>query len=133
MDLGKLIADFGKVLKRLEEAHVKAIEHKGSDYYEFFRDSSILRFEICVEIMWKTIKKFLEEKEGLTCRSPKGCIRELLSAGLISQGDALKLLQMIDHRNMTVHTYHEEMAEEIFKNIALYIDLMNKVVKLIER
>ncbi len=40
---------------------------------------------------------------------------------------ARKLLEMIDYRNLTSHTYHEEIAEEIFKNIKTYIQLLKEV------
>jgi len=49
--------------------------------------------------MWKTIKLFLE-KEGIICRSPRACIRELFSAGYIHEENARELLRMIDYRNM---------------------------------
>jgi len=128
MDLKKLLTDFEKALDRLEEAYEKANNFKGTKDYEFFRDSVIQRFEFSVEIMWKTIKRFLEAQEGIICRSPKSCIRELFSVGLISEKDTVKLLRMIDDRNRTTHTYHEEVAEEIFRNTAFYIPLMKKVL-----
>jgi len=131
MDLKKYISDFGKALYRLEEAYEKAIKSKGTKDYEFFRDSTIQRFEFSVEIMWKSIKKFLETQEGITCRSPKSCIRELFSVGLISEKETVKLLKVIDDRNRTVHTYHEEIAEEIFRNITHYIPLMKKVLNIL--
>jgi nucleotidyltransferase substrate binding protein (TIGR01987 family) len=133
MDLKKYISDFRNALFRLEEAYSKAINSKETEYYEFFRDSVIQRFEFSVEIMWKSIKKFLEVREGIICRSPKSCIRELFSSGLISEKDTVKLLRMIDDRNRTVHTYHEEIAEEIFKNVASYIPLMKKVCKILDQ
>ena len=119
---GKLKNDFEKAIKRLEEAVNKAMNNKGTEDYTFYRDSAIQRFEIAFELMWKTVKLFLE-KEGIICRSPRTCIRELFSAGFIQEEEARELLRMIDYRNMTVHTYDEEIAEEIFKKLPLYVDL----------
>ena len=132
MAIERLLADFGKALDRLENAYTRAIEYKETNYNEFFRDSSIQRFEICVELMWKSVKKFLEEFEGITCRSPKGCTRELLSVGLISENDSIEPRRMIDNRSITVHTYHQEIAEQIFGNIGSYRGLMRKILSIIK-
>ena len=131
MALEKLLTDYGKALDRLRLAYEKARNSKGTEDYEFFRDSTIQRFEFSVEVMWKLIKKFLEVKHGIVCRSPKGCIREFFSVGLISQEEAVQLLKMIDDRNRTSHTYHEEVAEEIFSNLSHHIELMWKILKII--
>jgi len=133
MALEKFINDLEKALDRLRDAYNKAVNFKETENYEFFRDSVIQRFEFSVEIMWKSIKKFLELREGITCRSPKSCVREFFSAGFISQQEAINLLKMIDDRNRTSHTYHEEIAEEIFENIASYIPLMYKVLKILKK
>ncbi len=131
MALKKIISDYERALNRLEAAFNKATEFRNRELYEFFRDSTIQRFEFSVELMWKLIKRFLEENEGISCRSPKSCIREFFSAGYLSQDETLTLLKMVDDRNRTSHTYHEEIAEEIFKNIGLYLPLLKKVKEII--
>lgn len=42
------------------------------------RDSTIQRFELCIDLLWKVLKKYLEniEKISLTSYSPKGVIRD---------------------------------------------------------
>lgn len=131
MALKKIISDYERALNRLEAAFNKATEFRNKELYEFLRDSTIQRFEFSVELMWKLIKRFLEENEGISCRSPKSCIREFFSAGYLSQDETLTLLKMVDDRNRTSHTYHEEIAEEIFKNIGLYLPLLKKVKEII--
>jgi len=39
----------------------------------------------------------------------------------------LNLPEMIDDRNITSHTYHEEVAEKIFNNLHIYLPLVEKV------
>ncbi len=123
MALKKQNEDFERALARLKESY---------RYYEFFRDSAIQRFESTVEIMWKALKGYLEEMEGITCRSPKSCIRDFFSAGYPTENEARDLLLMIDDRNRTVHTYHEGVAEDIFKRLGLYISLFDKVLNTME-
>ena len=131
MALKKIISDYERALNRLEAAFNKATEFRNKELYEFFIVCTIQRFEFSVELMWKLIKRFLEENEGISCRSPKSCIREFFSAGYLSQDETLTLLKMVDDRNRTSHTYHEEIAEEIFKNIGLYLPLLKKVKEII--
>ncbi|SNR61029.1 HI0074 family nucleotidyltransferase substrate-binding subunit [Desulfurobacterium atlanticum] len=129
--LNKVIEDFEKSVTRLEEAISKTESSINTEDYPFFRDSAIQRFEFTFEIMWKAIKLFLE-KEGIICRSPRNCIRELFSTGFISEEDTKKLLFMLEDRNATVHTYKETIAEEIFKKLPLHLNLAKKVLKVIK-
>ena len=108
-------------IERLEEAYTKASENKNGELYSFFRDSAIQRFEFTVEIFWKLLKSAIKDKEGIICNSPKSCIREFFAAGYIKEDPAKLLLGMIDDRNMTSHTYHEEVAEIIFSKLKSYI------------
>ncbi|WP_456451827.1 HI0074 family nucleotidyltransferase substrate-binding subunit [Hydrogenimonas sp.] len=127
MALTKRLEDFANALERLEEAYKLAKKREGEKLYPFLRDSTIQRFEFTLEIGWKTIKSYLLEKEGVECRSPKGCIREFLSAGYLDPPKTQRLLEMVDDRNLATHTYHETVAEEIFGRIGGYIDLLKRL------
>ncbi|GEM_PF-5781423 len=81
MPLEKLLKDFESALNRLKEAYELANFMKEKELYEIFRDSTIQRFEFTTEIAWESLKRFLQEKERIICRSPKSCIREFFSAG----------------------------------------------------
>jgi len=122
------LKDFEIALYRLKESYNRAQKGKREDDYYFFRDSAIQRFEFTVEIFWKTIKVFLKEREGIDCRTPKACIRGFFSAGHINEEDAILLLEMIDDRNLTSHTYKEEIAEAIFSRLYRYIEKLNEVI-----
>ena len=132
MALDKKLADFEQALHRLIESFDQTLSHKDDETYSFYRDSTIQRFEFTLEIAWKSIKQFLLEYEGVECRSPKGCIRELFSAGHLDENSAAMLLQMVDDRNLTTHTYHESLADEIFAHIQTYIDILNAVYRTIQ-
>ena len=127
MAIEERLEDFEKAVKRLKDAYEQTLKHKEDEYYTFFRDSTIQRFEFTVEIMWKTLKSFLYEYAGIDCKSPKGCIRDFFSAGYLTEEETTNLLEMIDDRNMTSHTYHEEVAEEIFKDLHIYLPIIEKV------
>jgi len=111
-----------KALDTLEEVLEK-------DSSKIIRDASIQRFEYSVEIFWKVLKTYLDEVEGITCVSPKKCIRSVLKSGYVTEESTEELLEMIDDRNLTVHTYIEEVAEKIYKKIPAYLKLMKKLMK----
>jgi len=54
--------------------------------------------------------------------------RIFITGGLDSEEDVVLLLEMIDDRNMTSHTYKEEIAEMIFSKIEIYIDRLNEIL-----
>ena len=77
------------------------------------RDAAIQRFEYTFEATWKAAQLFLREVEGLEVGSPKRAARAGLQVGLFDAARARQLLAMVDDRNLTVHTYNEQLAEEI--------------------
>jgi len=90
------------------------------------RDSSIKRFELTAELLWKSIQKFLREKK-IICRSPKDCLDEAFSIGLLS--DEVGWLKIIDDRNESMHTYSEEFAEALYERLPSYLELLRGLQK----
>ena len=133
MALEKKLSDFDKALQRLEESYEKTVLNQNNEEYSFFRDATIQRFEFTLEIAWKSIKHFLLEYEGVSCQSPKGCVREFLSCGYLTQAQTVGFLEMIDDRNLSTHTYHEEVAETIFMHIKRYLPLLKHIYKLLDK
>ncbi|WMW21635.1 HI0074 family nucleotidyltransferase substrate-binding subunit [Methanolobus mangrovi] len=96
-------------------------------YSVIIRDAAIQRFEYTFEAIWKLIKEYLIEREGIVCNSPKSCFREAFKMHLINEDESMQALYMTDDRNMTTHTYHEDVAEEIYKELAGYYSLMDRI------
>lgn len=46
---------------------------------------------------------------------------------LLAEAETVQALQMTDDRNMTTHTYREEIADEIYGNLQDYYGLMYKI------
>lgn len=94
-------SEFANAVMRLEEALAQPKN-------EFIRDSVIQRFEFCVELAWKSGKKAM----GTITASPKDVIREMAQSGYI---DNVELwLISIDMRNLSSHTYKEDLAEQVY-------------------
>ena len=96
------LENYEKALYRLKEAVGLPLEQS------IVLDGIIQRFEFTYEMAWKLMKSFLEY-EGITeVNSPRTVFKEAYSVGLISSAD--DWLSMITDRNMTSHTYDEQMA-----------------------
>jgi len=88
------------------------------------RDAAIQRFEYTCEAVWKTAQRYLLEIEGISVGSPKASIRASRDVGLLSDEQTVIGLEMIDDRNLTVHTYNEAVAEDIYSHLPQYADLL---------
>ncbi|NPA58210.1 MAG: nucleotidyltransferase [Aquificae bacterium] len=90
------------------------------------RDSAVKRFELCFELIWIILKDFLH-REGLTCRSPRECIREAFSIGLTPDGEVW--LDMLEDRNLSVHSYDDGLADSIYSRLETYLQAMEDLLK----
>ena len=112
--MGKLedkFNSFQTASRRLKEA----IDMYETDEHPVLLDGTIQRFEFTVELAWKLIKQYLENEKFGEFNSPKSVIKEAYKIGLIQNGE--KWLEMLDDRNLTSHTYDENVAKEIYRNI----------------
>lgn len=117
------IEQFEKALTRLNEA----LALKETD---IIRDSAIQRFEFTLDLSWKVLKTYLEDQKGIICKSPKECFREAYKQGVIEYED--DWLKLVDLRNETSHTYNEEYAKAIYKELpaaAEHFAVLLKAVK----
>ncbi len=96
------------------------------------RDGAIQRFEFTFETFWKAAQTWLERGEGLSCASPRGCIRLLGEVGILDPAQTIAALAMIDDRNLTVHTYHQETAQAIFQRLPAHAALIRRALERME-
>ena len=101
---------------------------KDADADDMYLDATIQRFEFCFELAWKLMKGVLEY-DGIEANSPRGCIREGWKQGLIP--DAQEWLEMMEKRSLSSHTYDENVAREIYREVkARYVVLLEALDQL---
>ena len=88
-------------------------------------DATIQRFEFTYELIWKTLKNFLEDIHGIRVVSARQVFKEAYGLSLIDQEDVF--LEMINSRNLLSHTYNEELANDIYKKCPSYLKAMQDV------
>lgn len=114
---------FKKGLARLDEA-------LAAPKTDLARDGAIQRFEFTVDMGWKLVKTCLEEKYGVVCQSPKECFREAYRQKMLAYDEFW--LELVDMRNLTSHTYKEEVAKSVFERLPKAAEYMQTLVKVVE-
>ena len=103
--------NFDKAFKRLADAIL--IIRKDPDNV-LLQAGLIQTYEFTFELAWKTLKDYLE-MEGFTVPSPRATLRQAFQCGYIQQGDVW--LKALNDRNLTAHTYDDEIAKEVIADI----------------
>jgi len=97
------------------------------------RDAAIQRFEFTFEAIWKAAREMLYKVEGIDIGSPKGVIRACREVNIFSDAETVTALNMVDDRNLAVHTYNESLAKQIYSRLSGYLILMGKWIELITK
>ena len=93
------------------------------------RDAMVQRFEYTTEAFWKYLKHYLQTEHNLLANSPREVMRMGLQAKLYDEETSKELLQMLDDRNLTSHTYIEELATSIATRIPNYAHRIKSVLE----
>ncbi|SMM98931.1 nucleotidyltransferase substrate binding protein, HI0074 family [uncultured Candidatus Thioglobus sp.] len=91
------------------------------------RDSAIKRYEICYELSWKSIQELLKNEGLEICNSPKNCFKDAFKLGLIENEEAFA--DMAQNRNLTTHTYNEDLANKIYAQLGGYLQILTGLAK----
>lgn len=82
---------------------------------ELVFEGTIHRFEVTIELMWKTLKRALEY-EGLQPKTPRETLKEAFRIGWLDNETIW--LDMLEHRNTTSHQYlAEELLEDNYNDV----------------
>lgn len=110
--------DLEKALKKLSEA-LKQPET------ELNRDATIQRFEFTFEMSWKVMQSIAKTNKP-KLYGVKAIIREAAALELINNPEAW--LNFLEDRNLTVHTYKEELARQIYANIKKFPQFVEQLL-----
>lgn len=102
---------FFAALTRLEEV-IAAPESP------FLLDAAIQRFEFTYEAAWRALKRAGEDR-GLQIASPRQAFEAGMSLGLIADDGAWTA--MLKERNLTTHTYKEDVALGVFSRLPTHL------------
>ena len=112
----------GKALTRLDESLSFDLSQP------LVVDACIQRFEFCIELTWKTLKKCLAV-EGIEANTPRESVQLAYSVHWIN--DETAWLSMLKDRNLTSHTYKEDLALEIYHRLPNHFEAMRSLYLLL--
>lgn len=113
----------------LRQAHKRLSEITKEPFTEIVRDATIQRFEFTFELSWKLLHALLKEK-SIESFGPKETIRNAAKAGLI-QNPAI-WLTFLEARNLTTHTYKQEVAEEVYEKAKEFAETLKSILPSLE-
>ena len=103
---------FERALGRLRAA-VKLAEQR--ELSDLEAQGLIQGFEYTHELAWKTLKDFLEAQDTVNLYGSRDTTRAAFRNGLIENGETW--MDMVDKRNLTSHTYDEDVVAEVVRTI----------------
>jgi nucleotidyltransferase substrate binding protein (TIGR01987 family) len=120
-------------LQRLNE-DIDILQNKSENefftqYNRQFRNSAIQSFEFSIDTFWKLIKDYLNSSYSVTFEipTPKGVFRECLKVRFINDKEYVQLSLIVTDRNLTSHTYNEDLAEEISLRLSSHYRIMKNI------
>lgn len=112
--------DLAKALARLKEASLLPSDNPIN------QDATIQRFEFTFELCWKIMQTIVNENKK-NVYGPKNVIRVAAQLELIS--DPKMWFEFLKKRNLTVHTYEEKIAQEVYQSAKKFIPYVEKLLK----
>ncbi|NJK82476.1 MAG: nucleotidyltransferase [Saprospiraceae bacterium] len=101
----RALGQFGKAVALYHERALSELERQGL----------IQTFEFTQELSWKVMKDYFVEQGNTDITGARDAFRAAFQVGLIDNGE--RWMNMIKSRNLSSHTYNEDVAEEIITQI----------------
>ncbi|MEK9169495.1 MAG: HI0074 family nucleotidyltransferase substrate-binding subunit [Patescibacteria group bacterium] len=111
--------DLQKAFGRLKEAVILPSD------VTINQDATIQRFEFTFELAWKLMQS-IEVENNINVYGVKTIIREAAKLGLID--DPVKWLDFLKDRNLSIHTYKEELAQKVYQSAKEFIPFVDKLI-----
>jgi len=110
-------------LKNANNRLKEAIKEKAT---QMNKDATIQRFEFCFELSWKLLQAYSKE-QGINCYGPRNCIRESHNLGIIKNTE--KWFDFLNARNLTTHTYSQEIADKIYEKAKIFPSYVDNILE----
>jgi nucleotidyltransferase substrate binding protein (TIGR01987 family) len=108
-----------RAIKRLEEVTLLPVSGHKVEI-----EATIHCFEFTMELFWKALKKKLVDDYDTHANGPKNVLRQAYGMKLINNEEIW--LRMLEDRNLTSHTYKEELALSVYQDIKKHTPFLRK-------
>lgn len=118
-------------LSDLESAFARFQEVMAMPESDLQRDAAIKRVEFTFELCWKTLKAVLDFEGVGFLKSPREVLRNAHVVGYIE--DAIVWEAMLEARNLTVHTYQEELTRLVHSDFGNFLSAISVLISKLRR
>ncbi|STO55228.1 nucleotidyltransferase substrate binding protein [Canicola haemoglobinophilus] len=123
---------FDKYKQALHQLESAVLEYANTEI-DIIKEGIIQRFEFTHELAWKVMQDYLKAQGEVDVFGSKIATRLAFNRELINQGEIW--LDMIETRNITVHTYDEKILNEQFHKVVnnylpLFLQFQQRLEKL---
>jgi len=101
-------ANYKKALAQLKNA-VELSKQRALSQLE--KQGVIQAFEFTHELAWNVLKDYLQDQGNQNIKGSKDATREAFKVEMIADGE--QWMAMIQSRNVSSHTYNEQIAEQL--------------------
>ena len=118
------LENYSKALRKLEVAVEIVNQNFDSPNIDLLKEGLIQRFEFTHELAWKVMKDYLEYQGYSEIKGSRDAFRKSIAVGII---ESPLWIDSIQTRNITSHTYDEEISNTVIeKIISIYFPLMKQ-------
>jgi nucleotidyltransferase substrate binding protein (TIGR01987 family) len=101
-------SNYKKAVRQLQNAVELSKQRALSDLE---KQGVIQAFEFTHELAWNVLKDYLQDQGNQNIKGSKDATREAFKVELIADGE--RWMAMIQSRNISSHTYNEQIADEL--------------------
>ena len=116
MEEGKfemLHKDLGRAINSFKSSLTVRLLNYGEIEQDLMINGQIQKFEYNIELLWKLIKAYFQEKRGIRYQFPKDNIKAFFVDERIDEETYLILIDALNSRNILSHLYKETFFVEI--------------------
>ena len=126
------LRQYKDALNNFEESLSIDIDELSWKIADSVKSGRVQKFEFCTELLWKTIKIYLWEVNGIDSKSPKLVIKDYFALDFLTSEEYEAVMGILDDRNMLSHIYNNEQFEAIYNRVILTLPLFKKILEQLE-
>lgn len=98
-------------------------------FYRLARNASIQCFEFSFDTLWKFLKEYIQvnHKVSIDVITPKSVLQQALLLKIINEEELRVLFDSVDARNITSHTYNEDLAAKVMQRMEEFYGVMKGI------
>ena len=105
--------DLGRAINSFKSSLTVRLLNYGEIEQDLMINGQIQKFEYNIELLWKLIKAYFQEKRGIRYQFPKDNIKAFFVDERIDEETYLILIDALNSRNILSQTFFEEIKPKL--------------------